>query len=93
MQGTTKIRRDLHAKDGGRVYGLQALHLASAGGQKKWSLVHPAHIYQDCSAGWEMRTSSQEMPERKGVPVRTGGPGAGAVKTRNFKGSNTEMER
>ena len=40
----------------------------------------------------EMRASSQEMPERKGASVRTGEPGAGAVKTRNFKGSNTEME-
>ena len=96
MQGTTKIRRDLHAKDEGRVYGLQTLHLASAGGQKKWSLVHPAHIYQDCSAGWEMRTSSQEMPERKGVPVRTGGPGGRSCEDPGFqrlKHRNGTMEQ
>ena len=51
------------------------------------------HIHAKTAVlGGEMRTSSQEIPERKGAPVRTGGPGAGAVKTRNFKGSNTEME-
>ena len=44
----------------------------------------------------EMRASSQEMPERKGAPVRTGGPGGRSCEDPEFqrlKHRNGTMEQ